>query len=409
MPAYTYTDIDPVTKQPVQAAKTQQVAQQPAQQPGAGGFDLEKFAADSAERQMMYAIQHGHRPTQGDYEDAQKAAYQQGFETMRQQQLDQQRRAGELQKQIQFESAKSFLPRTMSPEEIEKGSGLMNAHDQIMMLYNQNNDIPSDHPYRTMNPVGDVVSKLGQQADSRIRLYEATRGGSIISLGRGLLQDTGQVAGKEEAQNLIKNLMPGAGDSPEMSARKTVDMLQMTLNGLHARINSMPSNVDTTALKQEYARTYNDYANIVSQSGSPAQMNNPAANPQTLFGKDFATPNTVQVQQPAVKAGVSAETKASLVAQSSGGFVQLDPTTGKSVIVPPQYGPTTTVSATLPSQTSPGATLIGTTSEDKSSTVPGFMPITQQPTGPTAPPAIPGPAPQNAPRLGQLGPEWGMP
>ena len=317
-----FVELDPATNKPIAASQPAQNQQPPsgAGASGAGasgpGFDLEKFAADSANRQMLWATSHGFRPTMGDFEDARKAAYQQGFETVRQQQLEQERAKIDIAKQTQLESQKSFLPREMTSEEREKGSGLMNAHAQIMQLYNQNNDIPADHPYRAVQPVGDVFKQLGEKVDDRVRLYEATRGGSIISLGRGLLQDTGQVAGKEQAQDLIKGLMPGPGDSQQMSARKTADMLELTMNGIQARINSMDPNIDTTTLKQEYARNYNDYAKIVNQFGSNAQRNNPAASPTDLFGKDFGTKYAVTA--PVVGGGASPGAKAELVNQASG-------------------------------------------------------------------------------------------
>ena len=117
MPQYTDVEIDPVTKQPLQAAaQPQQVQTQPGQQQPPQ-FDVEKFAADSAERQMLYSRAHGGLPTQDTYEDARKEAYRQGMETMRQMQLDQMRRQGELQKQEQMRTFEQFGPREMTSEE----------------------------------------------------------------------------------------------------------------------------------------------------------------------------------------------------------------------------------------------------------------------------------------------------
>lgn len=339
-----FIELDPTTHQPIQAAPTQQPAQtqaqtqQPQAQTSQAGFDLDRFAADSANRQMLWATQRGLRPTMQDFEDARKAAWQQGAETQRQIMLENER----FQKQLQMKSAETFLPREQTSEEIEKGSGLMNAHNQIMMLYNQNSDIPGDHAYRQVQPVGEALGKVAQMTDPRVRLYEATRGGSIISLGRGLLQDTGQVAGKEQAQELIKDLMPGPGDSQLMSARKTADMLELTMNGLQARINSMPSNVDTSTLKTEYARNYADYARLVNQFGSDAQKANPAAAPDDLFGTNFGT--KYKVNQALVQAGspdLDPKLKQNLANQASGnvpGTVVPGLPGGTPQIPPGQYG-----------------------------------------------------------------------
>jgi hypothetical protein len=315
---YTYTDIDPTTGKPLQqsvvAPQTQQVQTQQ-QQPGQ--FDIEKFAADSATRQMMFAYSHGMRPTQQDFEDARKAAYQQGFETQRQMQLDTMRQQAELKKSMQMRTFEQFGPREMSAEETKDAGGLMAAHDQIMMLYRQNQDIPENHLYRT-TAAGDPAAGVGVATDPRIRLYESTRGGSIIPLGRSLLMDTGQVAGKEEAQTLIKNLMPGPGDSTQMASRKTADMLQMQLNGLKSKIQALPSNVDSTPLRNAYTEAYNDYAQIVNQSGSDSQKNYPALSPQQLFGKDAPQIATVNAPKPAVQSGFTQATTDTLNAQAAG-------------------------------------------------------------------------------------------
>src|SRR6516164_9461885 len=131
-----FVELDPATNKPIAASQPAQNQQNQPPASGQSGFDLEKFAADSANRQMLWATSHGFRPTMGDFEDARKAAYQQGFETVRQQQLEQERAKIDIAKQTQLESQKSFLPREMTSEEREKGSGLMNAHAQIMQLYN---------------------------------------------------------------------------------------------------------------------------------------------------------------------------------------------------------------------------------------------------------------------------------
>lgn len=356
MPQYSYVDIDPVTKQPIQqaqqAVQTQQPQTQQVQNQQQPGFDVEKFAADSATRQMMYDIQRGSHPTQESYETARQAAYTQGMETMRQMALDKQRQQAELQRQEQMRTFEQFGPRVMNPEEIKDASGLATAHNQIMMLYHQNADIPDNHPYRTMAPIGDVAAKVAGITDPRVRLYDATRGGAVISLGRGLLQDTGQVAGKEQAQDLIKQLMPGPGDNQQMAARKTADMIQMEMNGLQGKIQALPQNVDSTPLQQQYARSYQDYAALVNQFGSDAQKNFPVASPQQLFGQNapaLQSP-TIQPAGAAVKGGFSQATNDQLAAQASGQAAQpqqavytdIDPATKNPI---GQQPPTTAVGA----------------------------------------------------------------
>jgi len=342
MPQYVDVDIDPVTKKPIQTAsqqqqpqaQTQQTQTQPAQQQP---FDVEKFAADSATRSMMYSISQGHRPMQSDWEAARKDAYAQGMETMRQMQLDQMRRAGELQKQEQMRNYEQFGPRAMTPEELKDANPLLNVHNQIMMLHHQNQDIPANSPYRVVG-VSGVMGPAQQMTDERVRLYESTRDGLITTVARGLGMDTGSAAGKEQAQQLFSRLMPGPGDSVEMAARKTIDMNQMELNQLQAKIQGLPQNVESPVLKQAYANSYNDYAALLSQHGSDAQKNFPSPSPQQLWGQNApaaANPLVQQIQgsqnvqdqnaaqnaiiQPAVKAGVSPGTNAALNAQLIGG------------------------------------------------------------------------------------------
>jgi len=424
-PQYTYVDIDPVTKKPLQAAQPQPQQIQP-QQNQPQQFDVEKFAADSANRQMMFAYQRGLHPTMQDFEDARKAAYQQGFETMRQMQLDTMRQQAELQRQMQMHTFEQFGPRTMSPEEVKDASGLLNAHNQIMMLYHQNQDIPENDMYRTVG-VGDVSGKVQQMTDPRVRLYEATRGGSVIALGRGLLQDTGQVAGKDEAQALIRQLMPGPGDSSLMSARKTADMIQMEMNGLQAKIQGLPGNVDATPLKQAYANAYNDYATLVNQFGSDAQKNFPVPSPQQLWGQTTpAATVTVNPVQPAVKAGVSQATSDTLNAQAAGkaplanqpGYTDIDPQTkqplGGTVWrpptgVPPAASPTQPTYPTIASEGTP----YGTTPQQQPSGVVGWatqdMPGQLQKTLQALTPKPGGPSQDLTMPAGSVGPTtWGQ-
>jgi|SRR5215469_350076 len=306
MPDFAYVDIDPATKQPL----TQSVQTPPpaVNRPVANTqpqWSPEAFAAQSAEAQAREAQRHGEYVTQDAFENMRAKAYEQAMQTQREMALDAQRRAGELQKQEAFQQFQQFAPRNMTAEESKDASGLTNATDQIMMLLRQNQDIPRDDPYRQA-VIGDWSAAVAKMTDPRVRLYEATRGGSIISLGRGLLQDTGQVAGKEQAQDLIKQLMPGPGDSPEMSARKSIDMLQMTMNGIRSKIDGLPANVDTSPLKNAYARAYSNYAQLLGASGSDAQRNFQALAPQQLWQNAPQVPAV----QPVVKAGMSGPSQA---------------------------------------------------------------------------------------------------
>lgn len=315
-----YVDIDPVTKQPVQAGQAAPAAQpgvvqqsQPQQQ-----WSPEAFAAQSAEAQMLESRRRGGQPTQEEFENARKEAYQQAMQTQREMALERQRQQAELGRAQTMQQFEQFAPRRMSEDEIKDASGLLNAHQQIMMVHHQNQDIPENDAYRT-TALGGLAAVGGKMTDPRVRLYEATRGGAVIALGRGLLQDTGQVAGKEQAQDLIRQLMPGPGDSTQMSGRKTIDMVQMELNGLNAKINSLPSNVDSGVLKDAYSRAYADYAPLVNQYGSDAQRNYAAPSPQQLWGGQTGTAGQVaQVVQPAVKAGFSQATNDTLNAQLTG-------------------------------------------------------------------------------------------
>lgn len=342
MAQYTYVDIDPTSKKPLQQKSVVPVGQQnqqTQQQQQPGQFDIEKFAADSATRQMLWAYQRGMKPTQGDYEEARKAAYQQAFETQRQMQLEQMRSKTELSRQETMREFQEFGPRNMSQEEVKDASGLLSAHNQIMMLYHQNQDIPENDLYRT-TATGWVAKDWGQAMDPKIRLYEATRGGSIISLGRGLLQDTGQVAGKEEAQTLIKKLMPGPGDSPLMAARKSADMIQMEMNGLQAKIQALPKNVDSTPLKNAYKQAYYDYGQIVNQYGSDSQKNFAPPSPKDLWGEDVPGLPTINKPAPAVQGGVSQATSDTLTAQAAGKPPLGNQATYKDIPSPGQSSPT---------------------------------------------------------------------
>jgi hypothetical protein len=324
---YTYAELDPATDQPIKTApqrqQTQQAQTQTAPASGQSGFDLEKFAADSATRSMMYSLSQGHRPMQSDWEQARKDAWQAGFGAMKEAQQANINRQGELAKQMQMRNYEQFGPRQMTSEELKDAEPLLNVHNQITMLQHQNEDIPANHPYRNV-VTGGPGAAIGGATDARVRLYESTRDGLITTVARGLGMDTGSAAGKEQAQALFSRLMPGAGDSVEMSGRKTADMMQMELNQNLAKIQDLPQNVDTTVLKQAYAKSYNDYANLVKQYGSDAQKNYMAPSPQQLWGQNAQPPanpmvsmisgsqnvqdvNAAQsaINQPAVKAGVS--------------------------------------------------------------------------------------------------------
>jgi hypothetical protein len=348
MPQYVDVELDPATDKPVQAAtkpQTQQTQTQTAPAPGQKGFDLEKFAADSATRSMLYSISQGHQPYQSDWEQARKDAWQAGFKAVQEANQAELNRQGELQKQIAMRNVEQFGRRAMTDEELKDVSPLLNVHNQITMLQHQNEDIPADHPYRNV-VTGGPGAAIGGATDARVRLYESTRDGLITTVARGLGMDTGSAAGKEQAQQLFSRLMPGPGDSVEMSARKTADMMQMELNQTRAKIDGLPQNVDTTVLKQAYINSYNDYAKLVNLYGSDAQKNFPAPSPQQLWGQNAqpaANPmvsmisgsqnvqdvNTAQnaVIQPAVKAGVSPSTSATLNAQVTGSSSQPQPQT----------------------------------------------------------------------------------
>jgi hypothetical protein len=350
---YTDVEIDPVTKRPLQAAAPQQRPQtQPAPQQQV--FDVEKFAADSATRQLQYDMQRwpGYHPDTASYEEARKQAYTEGMETARQIQLDQMRRQGELQKSETLQQFERYAPRPMSEAESKDATPLLNVHNQLMMLYHQNQDIPADHAYRNV-VTGGAGAAIGGATDARVRLYESTRDGLITTIARGLGMDTGSAAGKEQAQALFSRLMPGPGDDVQMSARKTADMNQMELNQLKAQIESLPQNVDSTPLKQAYARSYNDYAGLVNQYGSDAQKNFPAPSPQQLWGQN-APGNQSAIVQPAVKAGVSAPSNAvitNLNAQVTGGTSQAQ--SGAALPAPNQSG------STLASSSQPAPTAFG--------------------------------------------------
>ena len=165
-------------------------------------------------------------------------------------------------------------------------------------------DIPVNHPYRNV-VTGGPSAVVSGATDERVRLYESTRDGLITTVARALGMDTGSAAGKEQAQALFSRLMPGPGDSVEMSARKTADMTQMELNQLKAQIDALPSNVDSTPLRKAYENSYRDYANLVNQYGSDAQRNYPAPSPEQLWGKQAgqksASPAIINVK-PAVQA-----------------------------------------------------------------------------------------------------------
>jgi hypothetical protein len=292
-------------------------------------FDVASFAGQEADRQMMDAKRRGIFVTQDMWEDARKEAYRQGTETMRQQWADYSRQRSEYQKQIQEKTIEPFLPRQMTPEEIKDASGIFNSHAAIMNLYHQNQDIGANHPYRAAYFGKPLEQAMLTETDPNVRLFDATRGGSIISLGRGLLQDTGQVAGKEQAQDLIKNLMPGPGDSPDMAARKTIDMMTMEMNGLQAKIDALPSNVNTDPLKKAYARAYADYAPLVNQSGSAAQKTYALASPQQLGWGGQSAPD-VEAKKPAVQGGFTQPTNDQLSQQASGQQPQPQPATDQT-------------------------------------------------------------------------------
>lgn len=312
-----YIPTDPVTKRPLQQQPVVQNQPQTQNQPVANQqpqFDAAAYAAQEAQRQMLYAMQHGERPTQETYEAARQKAYGDATEFQRQKAMENYRSQLELQRKQQ----EQFQFRPMNQDEIKDASGLMNAHANIMELYHQNQDIKDTDPYRTAY-VGTALKGPEEDTNPTIRLYEATRGGSIISLGRGLLQDTGQVAGKEQAQDLIKKLMPGPGDDRTMAARKSIDMMHMEMAGLKAKIDALPSNVDSTPLRNAYTAAYADYAPLVNQFGSDAQKTYPMSNPKDL-GYSTAAP-AVAVTQPSNKPAVqvvSNPVNESLNAQAGG-------------------------------------------------------------------------------------------
>jgi hypothetical protein len=321
MPSSRYqivAQLDPRTMQPIQqpstgvvqpTSQTQQGGQQQGAQQQQGGFNIDQFAAESAANQMNWAAAKGARLTMEDFENARKAAWSAAADTQRQIAMEKQRNQDELTRQIAMKQVEETMVKRMSEGQLKDASGLMTAPSTIMNLYNLHQDA-TKLPGYGQAVVGTGANKVYDLTDPRVRLYNAAQEGSMVSLARGLMEDTGQAASKESSQAQIRNMMPNDQDNAQMGGIKTVSMLQMTLDKMAAKIRGLrDDNVDATPLQNAYTQAYNQYKGLVQNVGTDAQKAHPSASPDEVFGGGEAQKTYLaqgpQPIQPVVKAGLS--------------------------------------------------------------------------------------------------------
>lgn len=310
-------EVDPKTFQPIQQPL---VSNRPVtnQQQGNQSFNIDQYAANSAADQMNWARSKGAVVTMEDFENARKAAYQQAGEFQRQLALQQEREKTELQKEVTLKNYEEVMPKRMSGEQLDKVSGLLTAGNTIMNLYNLHQDA-NNVPGYGQAVIGGATQPLYNATDQRVRLYNSAREGSMVALARGIMEDTGAVAGKESSQAQIREMLPNEGDNKQMGGIKTASMLQMVLDKEAARIRSLKAdNVMTAPLEDSYRTNYQNYLNMVNQYGTDAQKQHPAASPDELFGTGGANQTFLKTGQAAslipapTQVGVSNSTNAAL-------------------------------------------------------------------------------------------------
>jgi hypothetical protein len=277
-------------------------------------FNIDKFAAESAASQMNWAANKGANVTMEDFENARKAAWQSASEFQKQYQMEAIRNQSELQRQIAMKNYDETMVKRMTPEQLKDASGLMTAPDAIMQLYNLHQDA-NNVPGYGKAIIGPATNPLYNATDPRVRVYNSAREGAMVSLARGLMEDTGQVAGKESSQAQMREMMPNDADDRTMGGIKTVSMLQTTLEKMGQRIRGLRSdNYDAGPLQDVYTRTYNQYKGLVEIVGTQAQQQHPAASPDEIFGgqqQQFQTQGPQPIQ-PVVKAGVSTQSQSTI-------------------------------------------------------------------------------------------------
>lgn len=263
------------------------------------------------------------------YEDEFKAKqdiameeYRKNLELQNQKQMEQIRLKGEAEKmaygkELEFQqkaAEATTLPQKETPEQMDKDIAATNAGDIIMQMHHSYQDAAKKVPATGYAFFGGATNWWNVATNKEARVFDQLKNINAVSLARGLYEDTGTQAGREDMLKKIDASLPSPGDSPEMGTIKTVSLLQTNLDRMRNRIEYLQKNrYDTSALQQAYKSTYANYQNLLPQ-GTDAQRGYPSTSPDDLF-----KPRVPQVQ-PVVKAGVSNATHAVLDAGANAGI-----------------------------------------------------------------------------------------
>src|SRR4029077_1525673 len=208
------------------------------------------------------------------------------------------------------------LPQQESAEQIDKDISATNAGDIIMGFHHAYQDTMSKVPEAGYAFWGGATNWWNTATNKEARAYDQLKDINAVSLARGLYEDTGTQAGREDMMKKIEASLPSPGDSKEMATVKTINLLGTNLDRMRNRIETLQKNrYDTGALQQAYKNTYANYQALLPQ-GTDSQKQYQSTAPDDLF-----KPRTnIPVVQPVVKAGTSPQTNAVLDAGANAGI-----------------------------------------------------------------------------------------
>jgi hypothetical protein len=309
--------LDPRTMQPIQQPSTGVVQQtqqtQQTQQGGQqqqGGFNIDRFAAESAADQMNWAALKGARLTMEDFENARQKAWDAAAQAQRESAMQKQRIQDELQSKVAMSQFEEGKVKRMSDAQIDTAASYASAADNIMKLYHMHQDANNVTGYG--NPAtGGAASKAYNLIDSRVRGFNAALEGSLTNVARGVMGDTGVQASEPSAQGSVRALLFNDGDNKAMGDVKAINLLQGVLTNMGDKIRGLNhNNISATSMQDDYTRIYNEYQKLVTGPNAlSSQLEHPAASPNEVFGTPEAQKQYIaqgaQPLQPVVKAGLS--------------------------------------------------------------------------------------------------------
>jgi hypothetical protein len=342
MPSSRYqivAQLDPRTMQPIQQPSTGVVQQtQQGGQQQQGGFNIDRFAAESAADQMNWAVQKGARLTMGDFENARQKAWDAAAQAQRESAMQKQRIQDELQSKVAMSQFEEGKVKRMSDAQIDTAASYASAADNIMKLYHMHQDANNVFGYG--NPAsGGAASKAYNLIDPRVRGFNAALEGSLTNVARGVMGDTGVQASEPSAQGSVRALLFNDGDNKAMGDVKAINLLQGVLTNMGDKIRGLNNNnISATSMQDDYTRIYNEYQKLVTGPNAlSSQLEHPAASPNEVFGTPEAQKSYIaqgpQPLQPVVKAGLSQPSQDTINAVNSAASGQVPGVGGPA---PPQ-------------------------------------------------------------------------